>query len=110
MSSTVAPATSAQPKAHGFGFQPDRSQHHFVVSMPTRKDDKVTISEHFALEEFPEKRALSLALGQEDNKVRAILPSVKWEPIAEAVKTEFNTRLRKRGLPAGKWSRPETPL
>jgi hypothetical protein len=108
--SAIAQATSSQAKAQGFGFQPDRSQHHFVVSTGAGKDDKITISEHLAFEEFPEKRALSLALGQEDNKVRVILPPVKWNAIAEPVKEEFNTRLRKRGLPAGKWSRTETPL
>jgi hypothetical protein len=106
--STLAHATSAEPKSQGFGFQPERSQHHFIVSMPAGKNDKVTISEHLAFEESPGRRALSLALGQEDNKVRVVLPPAKWEAIAEPVKTEFNTRLRKRGLPSGKWSRTET--
>ena len=108
--SALAHATSAEPKSQGFGFQPERSQHHFIVSMPAGKNDKVTTSEHLAFEESPGRRALSLALGQEDNKVRVILPPAKWEAIAESVKTEFNIRLRKRGLPAGKWSRTETPV
>ncbi len=108
--SAVAHATTSRSKVQGFGFQPDRSQHHFVVSMAARKDDKVTISEHLAFEESAGKRALTLALGQEDNKVRVMLPPAKWEAIAEPVKAEFNHRLRKLGLASGKWSRTETPV
>lgn len=108
--STTTYAAATRSKVQGFGFQPERSQHHFVVSMAARKDDKVTISEHLAFDESAGKRALTVALGHDDNKVRVMLPPVKWEAIAEAVKAEFNNRLRKLGLAAGKWSRSETPV
>ena len=62
------------------------------------------MSEHFTWEDSGARRELSFALGQEDNKMRVILPRQKWEAIADPVKAEFNQRLRQMGLKSGQWA------
>lgn len=97
-------------KSQGFGFIPEESGHHFLVTIPSGKNDNVCISEHFAWDESQERRNLSFALGNEDDKMRVVLPRVKWKVIAEAVQEEFNRRLRKNGLAAGKWKTGQTAV
>ena len=90
-------------KSEGFGFVPTESEHHFLVTIPAHKKDDVLISEHFTWDDSEARRELSFALGQEDNKLRVILPRQKWEAIADPVKAEFNQRLRTLGLKSGQW-------
>lgn len=97
-------------KTQGFGFIPEESGHHFLVTIPSGKNNNVCISEHFTWDESQERRNLSFALGNEDDKMRVVLPRVKWKVIAEAVQEEFNRRLRKNGLAAGKWKTGQTPV
>jgi len=82
---------------------PAESEHHFLVTIPAHKKDDVLISEHFTWDDSEARRELSFALGQEDNKLRVILPRQKWEAIADTVKAEFNQRLRTLGLKSGQW-------
>jgi hypothetical protein len=97
-------------KALGFGFLPERGEHHFLVAMPKGGQDKVLISEHLTWEETPGRRELSLALGREDDKIRVMLPVRKWDVIAEPLQLEFNLRLKKLGLASGRWSKTWTPV
>jgi hypothetical protein len=103
-------AVAAQPKSEGFGFQPARSQHHFMVTLPAGKEDNVFLSEHFHYDDSEARRELHLALGKEDDKLRCVLPLSKWEAIAEAIKSEFNERLKSLGLTAGRWGKRQTPV
>lgn len=97
-------------KSEGFGFVPTESEHHFLVTIPTKKPENVFISEHFTWDESEARQELSFALGNEDNKMRVILPRVKWDAIADAVKAEFNQRLRQDGLKTGQWKTGRTAL
>ncbi len=97
-------------KSEGFGFVPTESEHHFLVTIPTKKQENVFISEHFTWDESEARQELSFALGNEDNKMRVILPRVKWDAIADAVKAEFNQRLRQDGLKTGQWKTGRTAL
>ena len=106
-------------KSEGFGFVPTESEHHFLVTISANKKnalrqsdtlslskcsgDNVLISEHFTWDNSNARQELSFALGQEDNKMRVILPRQKWEAIADPVKAEFNSRLRQLGLKSGLW-------
>ena len=90
-------------KSEGFGFVPTESEHHFLVTIASRKDDAVLISEHFSWDESEARRELSFALGREDNKMRVVLPRSKWEGIADAVRVKFNQRLKQNGLKTGQW-------
>ena len=105
-----AKTTTAQPQSDGFGFQPERSQHHFMVTLPAGKDENVFLSEHFHFDDSEARRELHIALGKEDDKLRCVLPLAKWEAIAEAIKTEFNERLKSLGLTAGRWGKRQTPV
>jgi hypothetical protein len=106
----VAKAKPAAPKAVGFGFQAARSQHHFMVTLPTGKDDNVYLSEHFHFDDSEARRELHLALGKEDDKLRCVLPLSKWQAIEEAIKSEFNERLKSLGLGVGRWGKRQTPV
>jgi hypothetical protein len=97
-------------KTEGFGFIPTESEHHFLVTISRHKKDDVTISEHFFWDETSKKRELSLALGQEDNKLRVILPRLKWDAIADEVRAYFNQKLRENGLKTGQWKQGENPV
>ncbi|NBB84708.1 MAG: DUF3780 domain-containing protein [Bacteroidetes bacterium] len=95
----------------GFGFDPAQAEHHFLVTLPKKRDDDaIYISEHFEWDESQERRELHFALGANDSKMRVVLPRVKWEGIAEATKAEFNRRLRKQRKPNCTWSTGRTPV
>jgi len=91
-------------KSEGFGFVPTASEHHFLVTLSANQKNDVLMSEHFTWDDGGARRELSFALGQEDNKMRVILPRQKWEAIADPVKAEFNQRLRQMGLKSGQWA------
>ncbi|GAC1452849.1 MAG: DUF3780 domain-containing protein [Chamaesiphon sp.] len=97
-------------KSEGFGFIAAESEHHFLVTIPTRKQENVLISEHFTWDASEARQELSFALGNEDNKMRVILPRRMWDAIADAVKAEFNQRLKQDGLKTGQWKTGRTAL
>jgi hypothetical protein len=99
-----------QPKSVGYGFVPSESEHHFLVTMPSNPNGSIYISEHLTWDDSAARRELSFALGQEDAKIRVVLPHHKWEAIADSVRAEFNRRLRQSGLKTGKWKSGQTPL
>ena len=95
----------------GFGFAPAEGEHHFLVTIPPkREDDSVYMSEHFEWDESDERRELHFALGKNDSKMRVVLPRVKWDEIAGAMKAEFNRRLREDDQPTGKWKTGQVPV
>ncbi len=104
------PITEPSRPTQGFGFDPRETEHHFLVTIPANEREPVAISEHFSWHESAERRALSLALGNEDQKLRVILTRDRWNGIAEDAATEFNQRLRRSGLRTGKWQEGQTPL
>jgi hypothetical protein len=100
----------AETKTLGFGFLPERGEHHFLVTKPKGNDGNILISEHMTWEEAEGRRELSLALGHEDTKIRVVLPLRKWDAISETLQVEFNLRLKKLGLASGRWSKTWTPV
>ncbi len=101
---------AVRPQTLGFGFVPAESEHHFLVSLSPKKKEFVFVSEHFTWEETDEARELSFALGREDSKIKVYLDRVKWDAIADALRVEFNGRLKKNGLKAGQWKEGQTPV
>ena len=103
--------TKSKTDVLGFGFDPTEGEHHFLVTLPKKRDDdSIYISEHFEWDESAERRELHFALGANDSKMRVVLPRVKWEGIAEATKAEFNRRVRKQDNPTCTWSIGQTPV
>ena len=104
-SRAMAGATAAPTRALGFGFVPDESQHHFLVSIPApSKDPNVYVTEHFEWDPSEARRELHFALGREEARLRVVLPRAKWDAIADALRAEFNTRLRALGHGPGRWA------
>lgn len=88
-------------KTQGFGFDPVREQHHFVVVLP-RVASEVMIYESFrADEEGPLLEAQSL---------RSVLSYDRWQSIAEPVQEEFKLRLQQARMKPGKWKAGFNPI
>ena len=101
---------SAKPKPRGFGFLPEETEHHFVVTIPPGTRQDVTIAEHLT---FDAKRGYpppSLGTGLQDAKLRVVLPRPKWTAIADEARVEFNRRLKKQRLLTSRWKRGDNPL
>jgi hypothetical protein len=94
----------------GFGFVPEESSHHFLVTIPTGNRQDVLISEHYSYDPEKGSGTITFAMGQDDGKLRVSLDRVKWNAIADDVRVEFNRRLKKQGLPPGNWKTGENPL
>lgn len=100
----------SRTRAEGFGFLPAESAHHFLVTIPSDANASILISEHLIRDESTAHRALSFAMGHDDATVRVVLPRLKWDAMADAVRAEFNRRLRQSGLKAGIWKPGQTSL
>lgn len=85
-----------------FGFDPDESTHHFVVTIPRGSIGDVQVSEHFTW--GPEVGSSSVSLGaQLDGQIRTVLARAKWDAIADELRAEMNLRLRRMGRSPGSW-------
>ena len=98
---------AARPQ--GFGFRPEESEHHFVVTVPAGARGDVLIAEHPSCASST-RQTPSLGVGAQDAKLRVALPRAKWTAIADDVRVEFNRRLKKLGLPPGRWKRGANPV
>ncbi len=104
------PTTARQPKRRGFGFLPEETEHHFVVTVPPGTRQDVTIAEHLTFDADGVYASPSLGTGLQDAKLRVALPRPKWTAIADEARVEFNRRLKKQGHPTSRWKRGENPL
>ena len=103
---------SAPPpdRPQGFGFRPDESEHHFVVTVPGGGRADVLIAEHLRFAPAAGPAPPSFGAAAQDVRPRVALPRAKWTAIADEVRVEFNRRLRAQGLPPGRWKRGATPV
>ena len=97
-------------KALGFGFLPEQTEHHFVVTVPQRLREEVSITEHLQFDRDGAYTPPSLGTGLQDAKLRVVLPRPKWTAIADEARVEFNRRLKKQGHPTSRWKRGANPL
>lgn len=93
----------AKTKAYGFGFNPSVSEHHFEVSISSSKAGSVLISEHMSLQNGQWNNNNKVIKSDDDKRLRVILSREKWNAIADAVKDEFNRRLRQTEHKHGAW-------
>lgn len=103
---TQAKVTAAKkPAVLGFGFQPELSEHYFLLTLPRSKGEgaEVTLSEHFEWFEPSEEVPIPVPLNSTNAHLRVILRRAVWDLIAEDVKAEFNRRLRSYGQKTAKW-------
>jgi len=97
-------AKSAKPAIlkYCFGFDPKESEHHFLVTIPRGSTSKIEISEHFSWDEVSGSSEMTYGTRLE-GQIRVILPRIKWDAIADEVRSQFNQRLRKMGRRTGSW-------
>jgi len=77
----------------GFAASKEYGTPHFRVEIPNSSEGSIAIIEDFG---FAEERS--------SEEKRAVLPKKIWSKIAQEVATDFNTRIKARKLPVGKWS------
>ena len=87
----------------GFGFRPEESEHHFVVTLPAGNREEVLVAEHLRFDAEAGHSPPSLGFGPHEAKLRVALARTKWNAIADDLRVEFNRRLKKDGLPVGRW-------
>ncbi|MBT9133193.1 MAG: hypothetical protein DDT33_01729 [Firmicutes bacterium] len=87
----------------GFGFQPEESHHHFLVCQETAR---TRIFERF---DWQDEKVQALNMYGR-NIFKAEMSKHKWEMLEDAVRAEFNSRLKKQKLPTGRFSNVQTPL
>ena len=107
---TVTAKAEARSASIGFGFRPAESEHHFVVTVPAGNREDIAVAEHLRFDPEAGYAPPSLGYGPADAKLRVVLPRVKWNAVADEVRVEFNRRLKKEGLPAGRWKTGGNPL
>ena len=108
MKVTAKAATRTRPA--GFGFQPEESEHHFLVTVAPGKHRDVLVSEHLRFDPETGYASPSLGLGTHDAKLRSRLARAKWDAIADEIRVEFNRRLKQEGLPSGRWKTGNNPV
>jgi hypothetical protein len=87
---------------HSFGFDTKESKHHFLVYIPRGGSANIEISEHFTWD--PKKGSSERTYGTRlDGQIRVILQRLKWDAIADEVRSQFNQRLKKAGKKPGSW-------
>jgi hypothetical protein len=105
----------------GFGFDPSESKHHFLILIPKIATSKVLIYERFEWGTLEDENALvssTLSLFDEPeqkidqrfDRLKCELSRAKWKEIENAVKTEFNQRLKVNGQKAGSWKQGQNAL
>ncbi|MBF0120191.1 MAG: DUF3780 domain-containing protein [Desulfobacterales bacterium] len=90
----------------GFGFIPQESHHHFLVCIPHTKDGTVVIYERFARQDDD----ISKKINTYEDVAKAEISKHKWKLLEEALKNEFNNRLKKLKITVGKFVQGKTPV
>lgn len=105
----------------GFGFDPSESKHHFLILIPKTATSKVSIYERFEWGTLEDENAVVLStlslfdepeqkIDQRFDRLKCELSRAKWKEIENAVKTEFNQRLKVNGQKAGSWKQGQNAL
>ena len=99
-----------KPTCLGFGFCPEESSHHFLVTIPASNREDVLISEHMTWAEGEGAPPPTFAFGEAEGKLRVVLARTKWNAIADEVRVELNKRLKQDGLKSGSWKTGTNPV
>lgn len=86
----------------GFGCSGEEAEHRFVVVIPKALAQPVTVVEDYG------SQSVNETLG--DRVLRASIERPRWDMISEALRVEFNRRLRALGRRAGRWTSGEVAV
>jgi len=87
----------------GFGFNPQDTEHHFLVYVKPGKKE-VIMFEQFQYDPQISWNKLAYEVTGSGSSAKVILPHLKWEFIKEEVRAEFNRRLKSNQQPIANWS------
>jgi hypothetical protein len=90
----------------GLGFNPEESRHHFLVCIPNKDDGTVVIYERFTWQDDEQTQKIN----HYEDKAKAELSKHKWNLLEEAIRIEFNNRLKKQKKPIGRFAQGQTPV
>jgi hypothetical protein len=90
-------------KILGFGFNPQDTEHHFLVFVKPGKKE-VVMFEQFQYDPQVNWSKLAYEVAGSGSAAKVILPYLKWELIKEEAKAEFNRRLKNNKQPTANWS------
>jgi hypothetical protein len=96
-----------KPTIRDFGFNPELTEHYFLVSVPASrsKTAHVTISEHFELQKPVNGDGIYTSLSNENAQIKVLLELFRWNEIADETRAEFNRRLREQGIKTAAWKK-----
>lgn len=86
----------------GFGCQGEEADHRFVVIIPKALTQPVAVVEDYG------SQSVNETLG--DRVLRASIERPRWDLISEALRIEFNRRLRTMGRRSGRWTSGEVQV
>lgn len=89
--------------SRSFGFDPEQSQHHFLITIPKGMNKDIQISEHFSWSPKLGSGAVNFN-AEGDGQIRVGLARPKWDAVADEVRVAFNQRLRALGCKPGSWN------
>jgi hypothetical protein len=89
-----------------FGFNPNDTEHHFLVFVKPGKKE-VVIFEQFQYDPQINWSKLAYEVTGANSTAKVILPYLKWELIKEDVRVEFNRRLKNNDQKVANW-KPES--
>jgi hypothetical protein len=85
-----------------FGFQPDDTEHHFLLYIKQGGDD-VYFFEQFSYMPELDFNTLSYSIAGMGSTCKCLLHKVKWDLIANDVRAEFNRRLKDLNIKSSSW-------
>lgn len=85
-----------------FGFNPEDTEHHFLVFVKPGKKE-VVIFEQFQYDPQVNWSKLAYEVAGANSSAKVILPHLKWEMIKEEARAEFNRRLKSNDLKVAAW-------
>lgn len=93
----------------GFGFNPEETQHHFMVVIPHGKNEKVLVYERFIWQEGKDDQEIDES-NSLDSQLKVSVPKWLWQRVAPYLAQEFNYRLEKEGFKKAKWKEGQNPV
>ncbi len=93
---------SSKEKILGFGFNPEDTEHHFLVYLKPGKKE-VVVFEQFQYDPNPSWSKFAYEVTGSGSTAKVILPFAKWELIQEEARAEFNRRLKGNNLKSAAW-------
>lgn len=89
-------------QALDFGFQPEDTEHHFLVYIKQGAED-IYFFEQFSYIPDLDFSTLSFSITGMGSTCKSILRTVKWNLIASDVRAEFNRRLKDLNMHTASW-------